>query len=305
MEKYHAFISYSHNDKHYVSAIQKSIETLGLPFHKKWKSDVSFFIDEKKMKVSEDLSEEIKKGLRDSKYLIVIASPNSASTDSWVIKEIEYWYAIKNNSTGGISSFHLIVLDGSIKWDSQAQAFSVDSSALPNFGNIKFNAQPIWANVQNYCKDGKIQTKNPNYEWEIAKVKALLLDKSPDEIIDEVAKEKRLFRIITGFVISLLVMLSAFAFYLRGEAVSKKNLAEAKTKEALNNLKRFKLEEFERNFKNGNTYLNAEEYCFADSCFSEALKTTKNKDYRELFPKSKIKYLDSISSVCKSKSSCK
>ena len=42
-KKYHAFISYSHKDKVYASAIQKSIETLILPFYKKWQPDLSRF----------------------------------------------------------------------------------------------------------------------------------------------------------------------------------------------------------------------------------------------------------------------
>jgi hypothetical protein len=47
-KKYHAFISYSHKDKSYASAIQKSIETLGVPFHKSWGGDVKIFRDERK-----------------------------------------------------------------------------------------------------------------------------------------------------------------------------------------------------------------------------------------------------------------
>ncbi|MBL0342269.1 MAG: TIR domain-containing protein [Bacteroidetes bacterium] len=277
-----------------------------------WQPNVDIFRDERKVRASEDLSEVIKVGLNDSKYLIVIASRNSADSASYVSKEIKYWYEIKNNNSGGITGFHLILLDGLLKWDSTNNSFSKESSALPKLDNIKFNAQPIWVNINNYCKDGRVQTNNSNYEWEIAKVKGLLLDKNPDEIIDEVSKGKRVFRITVGFVISILIALSAFAFYLRGEAVSQKEIAEQNAREAekqrdiaLNNLIKFKVEEFDRNLKSGSTFLEAEAYCFADSLFSLALGTANDTTFRYSISDNKIKYLDSVIVVCKNKSDYK
>jgi hypothetical protein len=56
-KKYHAFISYSHKDKPYASAIQKSIETLGLHFYKSWQPDVNIFRDERKIPLAGSLTE--------------------------------------------------------------------------------------------------------------------------------------------------------------------------------------------------------------------------------------------------------
>lgn len=301
---YQAFISYSHKDKPYATAIQKSIETLGLPFYKTWQPDVSIFRDERKIPLAGSLTEQIITGLKESEYLIVVASKNSANSN-WVKEEILNWHKLNKDKDGFITNFNFILTDDVVEWDYLNHNFDkLKTTALPSFDERIFKEVPLWANLQQYCKDGKVQSSNSNYEWEIAKIKGLLLGKKPDEIIDEVSKGKRLFRIIAGVVISILMFLTAFAYYQREEAFTQRNVAETKTKEALSNLKKFKIEEFERNFKNGNTYLNAEEFCFANSCFLNAIATAKDTLYNSDIQIERISYLDSIAVICKNKSNC-
>src|SRR5689334_17578255 len=95
-KKYHAFISYSHKDKIYATVIQRSIETLGLPFYKLWKADVNIFRDERKIPLADSLSQQIISGLKDSHFLIVIASKNSAES-KWVKEEILNWYDLNKD----------------------------------------------------------------------------------------------------------------------------------------------------------------------------------------------------------------
>ncbi|MDH4462064.1 MAG: toll/interleukin-1 receptor domain-containing protein [Flectobacillus sp.] len=309
---YHAFISYSHKDKSYARVIQKTIETLGLPFYKRWQPNVTIFRDERKMPLAGSLTEQIITGLKESKYLIVIASKNSANS-TWVREEIANWHQLNCDENGFITNFNFILIDDVIEWDYVNRDFDkFKTTALPTFEKKIFKELPIWANIQLYCKDGKVYTSNSNFEWEIAKVKGLLLGLKPDEIIDEASRGKRLFRITSGIIISILLILSVFAYYQRNEAilqkreaVLQKDNAVAKTKEALYNLKKFKLEEFERNFKNGNTYLEAEEYCFAESCFENAIKTAKDPVYESEINKVRVQYLESVISICKQKSDCK
>ncbi len=223
--KYHAFISYSHLDKAYVSIIQKSLESLGLPFYKKWKHDLKFFRDERKIPLSDCLTNEILEGLEESKYLIVIASENSASS-KWVKEEIENWHKLNMNNEGFIMNFNIILIDDSIEWDDKNKDFNkLKTTALPTFENKLFKSLPIWANLQKYCKNGKVNTNNENYEWELAKVKGFLLNKRPDEIIDDISAAKNLFRTFLGIVISVLLFLIAFAFKERDKALKQKNIA--------------------------------------------------------------------------------
>ena len=54
-----------------------------------------------------DLNEELKSRLRDSKNLIVICSPNSAKS-KWVAAEIEYFYSL-----GRAKDIHFFIVEGS------------------------------------------------------------------------------------------------------------------------------------------------------------------------------------------------
>jgi len=310
-KKYHAFISYSHKDKQYASVIQKSIETLGLPFYKAWQHDVNIFRDERKIPLSGSLTQEIVNGLANSDYLIVIASKNSAQS-TWVKEEIINWYRLNKDEEGYIKNFNFVLIDDVVEWDAQHNDFDkLKTTALPSFEQRIFKELPIWANLQQYCKGGKVQTANSNYEWEVAKIKALLLNKKPDEIMDEASKAKRVFRITAGVIIAVLIFLMIFAFISRGEAVKRKeeaeqNAAEAKRQKdsALNNLRRFKVEEFEKNISRGNIFLDGEEYCWALDCFVPALATAHDSTFNQSITVTTVKYLDSVLTICKTKGNC-
>jgi WD40 repeat protein len=204
---YHAFLSYSHKDKKTVAIIQRSIERLGLPFYKRWRPNVSLFRDERKIPLSGSLPEEILKGLQASKYLIVIASRNSAAS-TWVKEEIRRWHELNQDKEGFILRFNFILIDDVAEWD---------------YGKI-FKEPPVWANLQDYCRDGKVRTNNANYEWEIAKIKGLLLDKKPDEIIDDASRDKNVFRSMLIGVIILLASLTIYSVFERNQAVRQRDI---------------------------------------------------------------------------------
>ena len=162
-KKYHAFISYSHKDKQYARAIQKSIETLGLPFYKSWQPNVNIFRDERKIPLAGSLTEQIITGLKESKYLIVIASKNSANS-TWVREEILNWHRENKDENGYITNFNFILTDDIIEWDYLNHDFDkLKTTALPSFDKRIFKEVPLWANLQLYCKNGKVQSNNSNY----------------------------------------------------------------------------------------------------------------------------------------------
>ncbi len=95
--RYFAFISYNHNDKRIAKWLQRKLERYRLPSALS-KKEPSI---PRKLKVFRDktdlqpgfLSEELKKELDASKYLIVICSPHSAQS-KWVGEEIEHFKRI-------------------------------------------------------------------------------------------------------------------------------------------------------------------------------------------------------------------
>jgi WD40 repeat protein len=143
-----------------------------------------------------------------------------------VKEEILNWHKLNHDEEGFITNFNFILIDEVVEWDEKKHDFNkLKTTALPAFKTKIFKELPIWANLQHYCKDGKVQTSNANYEWEVAKIKAFLLGKKPDEIIDEVSKGKRVFRAAASIVIAILLVLTVFAFNERNKALRQRDIA--------------------------------------------------------------------------------
>lgn len=95
--KYHAFISYSHSDKKWADWLHKTLETYQIPSSirattngdkNKLSSKLTpIFRDREELPTSSGLSSAIMSALEESKYLIVICSPNSAKS-KYVNREI-------------------------------------------------------------------------------------------------------------------------------------------------------------------------------------------------------------------------
>ena len=97
--KYWAFLSYSHRDKRVADWLHKSLESYRLP--KKLVGQINLlgsvpprlfpvFRDREELPTSSDLGSQIQEALRQSRFIIVIASPHAAAS-RWVNEEIRYF----------------------------------------------------------------------------------------------------------------------------------------------------------------------------------------------------------------------
>jgi WD40 repeat protein len=95
--KYWAFISYSHTDKQWGDWLHKELETYRVPQRLVGRASrdgtvpprlYPIFRDREELPVSSDLNTNINEALRESRYLIVVCSPRSASS-RWVGEEIK------------------------------------------------------------------------------------------------------------------------------------------------------------------------------------------------------------------------
>lgn len=109
--KYFAFISYSTKDSVWGKRLFRRLESYRMPAtmckEKGWKRkpiDPVFFAPYEIQ--PGDLPEELKKRLRESRHLIVIASPNSAQSE-WVGKEMSYFHSL-----GRTNNIHFFIIDG-------------------------------------------------------------------------------------------------------------------------------------------------------------------------------------------------
>lgn len=109
--KHFAFISYNSKDLSWGKRLQRKLESYRLPttlctqHHLARKPMWPVFFAPSDIQIGE-LSEEIKKRLRDSRHLIVICSPNSAQSN-WVGQEIAYFHSL-----GRKANIHLFIIKG-------------------------------------------------------------------------------------------------------------------------------------------------------------------------------------------------
>ena len=109
--RYFAFISYNSIDLKWGKQLQRKLEHYRLPAtlcsERGWGRTPlkPIFFAPTDIQPG-DLTEEIKKRLRDSQHLIVICSPNSAKSE-WVGKEIAYFHSL-----GRTKCIHFFIVDG-------------------------------------------------------------------------------------------------------------------------------------------------------------------------------------------------
>ncbi|MBQ9770810.1 MAG: toll/interleukin-1 receptor domain-containing protein, partial [Lentisphaeria bacterium] len=119
--KYYAFISYSRKNSPAANYLQKKLERSKIPSAKVDESLLPqdgkhikpVFLDKRDLEVSEkDFSENIKQSIRESRYLLVLCSVESAQSQ-WVNREISYFIETHGNSLEAVIPIILSGIPGS------------------------------------------------------------------------------------------------------------------------------------------------------------------------------------------------
>src|SRR3954452_21465785 len=116
MATYDAFISYSHaKDKLLAAALQSVVQKLGKPWYRR--RALRVFRDDTSLSATPSLWPSIEQALSQSRYLILLASPEAAASTG-VCKECAYWLAPKSADT-----LLIALTDGELAWDNTAGDF--------------------------------------------------------------------------------------------------------------------------------------------------------------------------------------
>lgn len=296
---YNAFISYSHAaDDKFAPSLQDALQKFAKPWYKK--RNLEIFRDESSLSASPHLWSNITRALDQSEYFILLASPESENS-KWVNKEVEYWLAHKS-----IDTILIAVTEGNMEWDDENHCFmNPENNSLPPALDNKFDSEPFYIDLRMSRTEDDLSLDNPIFKKEVLKLAAKLHNKQPNDLAsEEVTIHRKMILVrntaigILGLLLVAAIVLWLFANAKRKEANEKTILAKKNETEARNNLREFKREEFNRNLRNGNTYLEAEEYGLAKECFTNAIKTAKDTLYNSGISTEQISYLDSVLNIC-------
>lgn len=144
MAVYDAFISYSHaKDKPVAAVLQSVVQTLGKPWYRR--RALRVFRDDTSLSATPSLWPSIEQALAQSRYLILMASPEAAASH-WVNKEIAYWLDHKSTET-----LLIALTDGDLAWDAAAGDFMKrETLPLPPALSGRFPSEPKWIDLRAY-----------------------------------------------------------------------------------------------------------------------------------------------------------
>jgi tetratricopeptide (TPR) repeat protein len=144
MAAYDAFISYSHaKDKPVAAALQSAMQRLGKPWYRR--RALRLFRDDTSLSATPGLWDSIERALTDSRYLVLLASPEAAASP-WVTKEVTWWLAHKSADT-----LLIAVTDGTLAWDETRGDYTTGvDTPLPRTLAGRFAAEPKWVDLRAY-----------------------------------------------------------------------------------------------------------------------------------------------------------
>jgi anti-sigma28 factor (negative regulator of flagellin synthesis) len=302
MALYNAFISYSHTDcKDIAAPIQRALQNIGKPWYKELSTNLRMYRDQTDLSASPGFWPNIEAALHNSEYFILLASPLAANS-GWIKKEVDVWISKSYSEKEGLKNIFIVVCGGEIAWDENTINFDWDkTNCIPRELSNMFKYEPLWIDLRNYIeinetKNRIIRYNDFGFSEQIAKIIGGIIGKAPAEIISkELQRVKKLRNIYvaTGIILVILLIVATSLFIgqrnlnvaLKSEqhvSDSLKTLAENQRDTAINNLKKFKIEEFQRNIRNGRIFMDAKEYCLAKKVFESADSTAKNNRYKNL-----------------------
>jgi tetratricopeptide (TPR) repeat protein len=231
MPLYDAFISYSHSkDKTIAAALQRAVQTLGKPWYRR--RALRVFRDDTSLSATPQLWPTIERALAESRYLIVLASPEAAASP-WVNKEIAWWLEHKSSN-----ALLVAVTGGVLSWDALANDFaSHDPTSLPPTLKGKFAAEPKWVDLSAYRESAN---KRDAKFTELAADFAAAIRGIPKEdlLSQEVKQQRRALTLAWSAVAALLIFAGAALWQWEAAvdnertAVAERNRAVAAEQEA-------------------------------------------------------------------------
>jgi hypothetical protein len=198
---YDAFISYSHAaDGLFAPRLQDGLQRFAKPWYRR--RSLHVFRDETGLSVNPGLWTSIATAIDESKYFVLLASPEAAQSD-WVNREVEHWV-----SQNGPHRMLCVLTDGDWIWDSAANDFDfAASTAVPVALAGAFAEEPRHVDMRWARDETQLDLHNGQFRDSVAVLAATIHGVAKDDLAGlDVSQHRRTVRIAWGTAILLLLL---------------------------------------------------------------------------------------------------
>jgi tetratricopeptide (TPR) repeat protein len=215
---YDGFISYSHaKDKALASALQSAMQRLGKPWYRR--RALRMFRDDTSLSASPELWGSIEQALGQSRFLILIASPEAAASP-WVDKEVAHW--LEHN---GLSTLLIALTDGELVWNDAAADFHwSETTPLPPSLRGRFASEPFWIDLRPHRDNAN--PRDAKFADLAADFAATIHGRPKEDLLSQELRQQRRALRLALSAIAALVLFLALAGWQWTVARAQRNRAE-------------------------------------------------------------------------------
>lgn len=219
--RYKAFLSYSHHARlEVVEKLHSALQQFAKPLFSV--RAIRVFRDKTDLEANPGLWPRIEKALDESEYLVLLASPQAA-TSKGVKKELSYWLS----KPGKTAEILIVLIAGSLHWDDQIGDFDWQSTdALPDVLKGRFENEPLYIDLTWAERPADLQFQKDRFRDVAATLCSKLRDIEKSKLYGDDVRQHRNLVLLRNLVVGAILLLLLVVTLLWRDTVAKQRQIE-------------------------------------------------------------------------------